>query len=390
MRTIGRGSRILVTGGAGFVGAALVRRLGEEGLVVRVLDDLSSGRRERLGAGEAELVVGDVRSERSVREAVTDMDAVVHVAAALPDGSPRSERLAHDVNVTGTLNLLAACAREKVARFVFASSAAVYGSRVPYLLHEDMAPHPASSEGAQKAAAEGYVRLFGERDNLTTVILRLFSVYGPDRQAGVIADFMAAARAGGPLTIFGDGSQTRDLLHVEDAVTALGLALHTPGAAGRTFNVASGEAIGIRHIATMVSDLAGGLPPPRYAAGRPGEARDVRASVAAAAAGLGFRARVRLREGLAACLGLVAPPARVPIVQPRRFPEGSESKLNAIPARRATTPPPIPAAVRAHRSTPLFADRPPSFLVDEDDVTFDLDEDTDALLPAARSSEAWA
>jgi UDP-glucose 4-epimerase len=216
MRSIGRGSRILVTGGAGFVGAQLVRRLRAEEMVVRVLDDLSSGTRAHLDNVEHELMVGDVRSERSVREAVEGVDAVIHLAVASPVGSPRAERLAHDVNVTGTLNLLAAAARAKIGRFILASSSAVYGARVSYLLHEDMAPCPSTAEGAQKAAAEGYARLYSERDSLPTTILRLFPLYGPDREVGIVASFIAAARAGEPLTIYGDGTQTRDLLHVED------------------------------------------------------------------------------------------------------------------------------------------------------------------------------
>src|SRR5262244_2955696 len=132
MHAIGRGSWVLVTGGAGFIGAPLVRRLRAEGFLVRVLDDLSHGRRERLDGTEAEILTGDVHSERCIRDAVAGMSAIVHLAGVMPEGGPREERIAHDVNVTGTLNLLAAAAREKVGRVVVASSSAVYGARVPY------------------------------------------------------------------------------------------------------------------------------------------------------------------------------------------------------------------------------------------------------------------
>src|SRR5215470_13121643 len=216
MHAIGRGAWVLVTGGAGFIGASLVRRLRAEGFLVRVLDDLSQGHRERLDGTEAELVVGDVRSERSVRDAVAGMNAIVHLAAASPEGGLREERLAHDVNVTGTLNLLSAATRERVDRVIFASSSTVYGERVPYLLHEELAPHPSSAEGAQKMAAEGYARLFAERDGLPATIVRLFNVFGPERSIGVVARLVAAARQGEPMLLYGDGSQTRDFLHVDD------------------------------------------------------------------------------------------------------------------------------------------------------------------------------
>jgi UDP-glucose 4-epimerase len=399
MHAIGRGSWVLVTGGAGFIGASLVRRLRAEGFLVRVLDDLSHGHRERLDGTEAELVVGDVRSERSVRDAVAGMSAIVHLAAVAPEGGGREERIAHDVNVTGTLNLLAAAMRERVNRVVVASSSSVYGARVPYLLHEDLAPHPSTAEGAQKTAAEGYARLYAERDGLPTVVVRLFSVFGPERTTGVVARFVEAARQGEQMVIYGDGSQTRDLLHVDDVAGALCQALQMPGAANRTFNLASGESVAIRHLAAMVSELGGLLAPPRYAAARPGEAHDVRASVAAAASALGFRARVRLRDGLAACLGMDAAPPP-PMARPRPFAEGSESKVAALRHPSAPQPQPRPQALRrsppppppvaAPRSTPLFGDKPASFLLDEDEISFRIDEDDDVLISAPSSTEAWS
>jgi UDP-glucose 4-epimerase len=360
MRAIGRGSRILVTGGAGTIGAALTLRLRAEGFFVRVLDDLSRGRRERLAGADVELLVGDVRSERSIREACDGVAAIVHLAAVAPGLSGREERLAHDVNVTGTVNLLAAALRADVGRVVIASSAAVYGSRAPYLLSEDVAPHPATAEGVQKAAAELYAHLYHERDGLPICIARIFSTYGAHQGEGVIARFAAAARAGEPLVIHGDGTQTRDFVHIDDVVAALGLALTTPAASGRTFNVASGEAVSVRHIAALVTDIVGGMPPPRYLPAQIGEPHDVRASVAAASATLGFHARVRLREGIADCLGLVPPPRRVnwgPTSRPNAFPEGSGTKR--------------PPADR------LFSDRPPSWVVDEDEpeISVEIEED---------------
>ncbi len=376
-------SSVLVTGGAGFIGAAVARRLRTEGFYVRVLDDLSRGRPERLEGWECELVVGDVRSARSAREACADMDAVVHLAWAAPVGGAHAERVAHDVNVTGTFNMLAAAREAGARRFIHASSAAVYGGRKPYLLHEDVTPQPYAMEGAQKIAAEAYVRLASQQDGLAATILRLFSVYGPDSDDGVVARFIGAAVGGEPATIHGDGTQTRDLVFVEDVAVSIIAALTAPGAAGRVLNIGSGEAVTIRTVAGLISDLVGGTPAPRYVPGPAGEPHDVRASVAAAASTLGWRARVRLREGLACCLGMAelpAPPLPPRVgapPPPRAFPEGSETRLAAAVA---PPPPTQPQVVREGPS--LFGDRPPSWTVtDEAEISFGL---------AGESTREWA
>jgi len=173
VRLLGPGSLVLVTGGAGFVGGALVRRLVGEGFRVRVLDDLSRGRRDRLAGLDVELIPDDVRSERAVRRGCEGAAAVVHLAARVTrPRSAREERLAHDINVTGTLQLLAGARAAGVARLVFASSAAVYGARPGPLLHEDVAATPTSAEGAQKLAAETYVRLYAAQGGLAACVLR--------------------------------------------------------------------------------------------------------------------------------------------------------------------------------------------------------------------------
>jgi nucleoside-diphosphate-sugar epimerase len=378
----------LVTGGAGFLGAAVARRLHAEGMRVRVLDDLSHGRKERLHE-DIELAIGDVRSARVVREACEGIDAVVHLATAQPfDHSSHAERVAHDVNVTGVVNTLLAAREAGVCRFVYSSSHNVYGGRIPYLLHEDIAPQPHTLEGAQQVAAEAYVRLFTGRDGSQATILRFFEVYGPGQEEGFIARLVEAAFAREPAVLRGDGNQTRDLVYVEDAAAAVAASLLAPAACGRTLNIGSGESVAVRTVAAMLSELMGGLPPPRYAAAVPGEPRDIRASVAAAASTLGFRTRTRIREGLAACLGMVElaapplpmravapPPARAASVPPPpvpapAFPEGSDTKLPALGA-----PIVVPAA-------PLFSDRPPSWTV--------TDETEISLGMAIESTREWS
>ncbi len=351
VQRLGPGSLVLITGGAGFVGAAVARRLAGDGLKVRILDDLSSGSRAAVAGLDAELVVEDVRSERSMRDAMRGAHAVIHLAAAPPrPRTAREERHAHDVTVTGTWNVLSAARQAGVVRVIVASSAAVYGARPPFLLNEEMTTLPSCAEGAQKLAVEAYMKLFAARDGLAACALRLFSVYGPGQPAGdggpLVARFVHQALNREPLTIHGDGSQTRDLVHVTDVAAAFAAALAAPGVGGRVINVGSGEGIAVRHVAAMVTDLAGGaLPAPRYLPARTGEPRDLRASLAAATSTLGYRPRTRLCDGLAGCLAVV--PAAPRPATPRPPP-----------------PPPKPRAV----GTPLpmlFDGRPPSWELPE-------------------------
>jgi nucleoside-diphosphate-sugar epimerase len=204
--------------------------------------------------------------------------------------------------VTGAFLVCSAAANAGARRLVYVSSAAVYGTKAPYLLHEDLATSPATVAGAQQLAGETYARAYGSA--LSSTVVRLFSIYGPDQDedAGVVARFLAEARAGRAPTIHGDGAQTRDFLHLDDAVSGIVAALQVPGAANRTFNLATGEPVAVRQVAALVSELARIGVPPRFAPARPGDPRDVKASIAAARSALGFRPQVKLRDGLASCL----------------------------------------------------------------------------------------
>ncbi len=367
-RVLAAGSRILITGGAGFIGAPLARKLASEGYAVRVLDDLSRGRRERLDDAACELVTGDVRAERAVRDAMEGVQAVVHLAAPpRRPKTPREERTAHDVAVTGAYNVLAAARDAKVARFVYASSGTVYSPK-PFLLHEDLPTQPISLEGAQKCAAEAYVRVFAAQ-GLAACSLRIFSAYGEGQDgaaddAGVVARFLYLARTGQALTIEGDGAHTRDFIHVSDVVSAIGAALIAPGIAGRAFNVAGGEAVSVLHVAAVITDLSGGLlPAPRLLRARPAEAALVRASIAAASSALGWKPKIRLREGLATALGRpgafrAATPA--PVAAPPAVRRPSATPAHGVPV--AILPQELAAAISV---APLFADRPNSWEVPE-------------------------
>jgi len=244
---------ILITGGAGFVGSHLAERLVADN-EVRVIDDLSTGKREYV-PDDAELTVADVRDEDALAEAMADVDLVFHEAAVVSvEESVQQPADTHHVNVDGTLQVLEA-AREQNARVVVASSAAVYGhpERVP--IAEDAPKTPASPYGIDKLAVDHYTRRYHDLYGLETVALRYFNVYGPRQGAGdysgVIEAFLEQAEAGGPITVHGDGTQTRDFVHVDDVVDANLLAATTEHV-GEAFNVATGAETSILDLAETI------------------------------------------------------------------------------------------------------------------------------------------
>jgi UDP-glucose 4-epimerase len=242
-------SRILVAGGAGFIGSHIVDRLLEEDVEVIVLDNLYAGKLENIAHHEGNrnfrFVRGDVRDYETVKSIVKDADAVFNEAAVV--SVPRSMEdpvLANDVNVAGTLTLLRACLETHVRRFVQASSASVYGNTKALPIKETAALDPVSPYAVAELAAENYAKVFYLTHRLETVRLRYFNVYGP-RQAlnvysGVITIFLDQLMRDIRPTIFGDGKQTRDFVYVEDVVEANILALTNRRAAGQVFNIAAG------------------------------------------------------------------------------------------------------------------------------------------------------
>jgi nucleoside-diphosphate-sugar epimerase len=302
-------SKVLVTGGAGFIGSHLVDRLLGKGFDVTVLDDFSYGKMENVSSHknvpEFHLVRGDVRNVGSVKKAVEDVDAVFH-EAALVDVSLSVENplLFNDVNVVGTLNLLTACLDSDVKRFIFASSAAVYGDSKPAKKKENIILKPASPYGVSKLAAENYVRLFYELYGLETVYLRYFNVYGP-RQAftsnytGVIIAFADRLLRGEAPIIHGDGKQTRDFVYVADVVSANMLALETKNAVGEVLNIASGAATGIYELARMLQQVTNKERlKPVFAERRKGDIRHCLGDTSRARRLLGFHTEIGLQEGL--------------------------------------------------------------------------------------------
>jgi len=298
--------RILVTGGAGFVGSHLAGRLLRLGHGVRVIDNFSTGRRGNLAAlaQDAELVEGDIRSYERASTAVRGCELVFHLAA-LPS-VPRSVQdplTSHEANVTGLLNVMLAARDARVRRLVYASSSSVYGANAELPKREEMTPAPISPYAVSKLAGEGYCRAFGEVYGLETVALRYFNVFGPHQDprsdyAAAIPNFISALMAGRAPVVFGDGEQSRDFTYVDNVVDANVLAMDAPQARGRVYNVACGERVTINGLIAELRELLGSSVEADYRPPRPGEVPHSLADISAARRELGYEPAVALRDGL--------------------------------------------------------------------------------------------
>jgi nucleoside-diphosphate-sugar epimerase len=288
---------VLVTGGAGFIGSWLVDALIERGLRVTVIDNFATGREAQLNA-DAELVKADIRDIDAIRGAFADIDCVFHTAA-LPRVPLSIERPVetHLVNVVGTLNVLVAARDVGVRRVIYSGSSSVYGNQSTLPLHEDMTPNPLNPYALQKLTGEQYTRLFHQLFGLQTITLRYFNVYGPrmateGAYVTVISVFMRAMVQGTPLTIHGDGEQTRDFTHVHDVVRANLLAMDAPSADGRAINIGCGRNVSVNRIAELVGGEKLYLPPRR------GDARHTLADNRRAAEILGWRPEFDIEDVL--------------------------------------------------------------------------------------------
>ena len=300
-------TKYLVTGGAGFIGSHVVDSLIGLGKRVRVVDNLSTGKKENLiqyGPSVVEFIEVDLVDPGVVADAVDGIDCVIHIAA-LPS-VPRSVKdpaASHLVNVDATLLLLEAARVAQVSRFVFASSSSVYGDSSILPKNEQMFPNPLSPYALQKLIGEQYLRLYSSLYGLDTVSLRFFNVFGPRQDpdspySGVISLFAAALSEGRQPTIYGDGEQTRDFTYVSDVVTAVVAASTAPGVSGKTINVACGDRVSVNDLFGTLRDVIGVDVDPIYQPPRAGDVRDSQADNTLAKQLLGFRAMVTVEEGL--------------------------------------------------------------------------------------------
>jgi UDP-glucose 4-epimerase len=293
----------LVTGGAGFIGATLVRQLASRGYRVRVLDNLSSGDAAHLAGVRAELVTGDIRDAGALDAALAGCDAVVHLAAAgSVVGSVADPAANFEANVVGTFRVLDAARRAGVSRVVQASTGgALIGDATPPV-DERSLPKPLSPYGASKLAGEGYAHAFARTYGMRTVAVRFGNVYGPwcARKRGVLNVFFTALNQGQPLVIYGDGSASRDYVHVTDIAAALQLALENPLVPGGTvLHAASGVETTLTALASLCGQAAGRPDHPvEYRPARPGEVGRNFARYDLAHSLLGYSPTVRIEDGL--------------------------------------------------------------------------------------------
>lgn len=296
----------LVTGGAGFIGSHLVERLCKERQKVRVIDNLSTGKKGNIAPfmNEIEFIEGDIRDLELVRRVMKGVDYVLHQAAV--PSVPRSIKdplTTNTVNVQGTLNVLLAARDAGVKRVIYASSSSVYGNTSTLPKHEDMRPEPRSPYAVSKLAGECYCKVFYHVYGLETVVLRYFNVFGPrqdpeSQYAAVIPKFIMALLRGEPPMIFGDGEQSRDFTYVENVVEANLLAAKAPDVAGEVLNIACGERISINQLVAILGEIIGTKIKPMYAPPRPGDVRHSLADISKAQRLLGYQVKVDLLEGL--------------------------------------------------------------------------------------------
>jgi UDP-glucose 4-epimerase len=298
-------AKVLVTGGAGFIGSNLVRALLERGDDVRVLDNFSTGNRTNLEGLDVEVVEGELRSYERVHNAVNGAEVVYHLGAL---GSvPRSVQdplTSSAVNIEGTLNVLLAARDAGVRRVVFSSSSSVYGPQETLPVAEEVALDPLSPYGVAKLAAECYCVAFSRvYHRFETVVVRYFNVFGPRQSPGsayaaVIPLFLTAIAEGRPITVNGDGEQRRDFTYVDDVVEGTLRAADTVGVSGRVFNVAASAPASVNELADTIGVILGKEVVRQEAPPRAGDIRNSWADVTAAREALGWEPTVGLEEGL--------------------------------------------------------------------------------------------
>jgi nucleoside-diphosphate-sugar epimerase len=299
-------ARFLVTGGAGFIGSALVHRLLDLGHSVRVVDNFSTGFRRNLDdcLHRIDLIEGDLAELPVCKASVWEAEYVLH-QAAIPSvqRSVDDPISSHRANVTATLNILVAARDAQVKRFVYASSSSVYGDSETLPRVETMPESPLSPYALTKLAGEKYCNVFHRIYGLATVSLRYFNVFGPRQDphspySAVISRFVEAALRGSRPIVYGDGEQSRDFTYVDDVVEANLLACHADGVGGMVFNVGTGQRHALNGLLCSLSAIVGHQLEPEYSHPRVGDVRHSQAGIEKAQRFLGFEPRVSFQEGL--------------------------------------------------------------------------------------------
>jgi len=303
--------KYLITGGAGFIGSHLAHALVAQKHEVVVYDNLSSGNEHNLAPVRSSLqfIQADIRDCDALTAAMHRVDGVFHEAALVSVfASVDQPMLNHDINLTGTVNVLQAARSAGVRRVVMACTAAAYGNEPSLPKHEDMRPQPESPYALSKVAAEYYLRVFAQLYNLETVALRYFNVYGPRQDpnsmySGVISKFTHVINSGGNPVVFGDGGQTRDFVFVSDIVRANLLAMQAPDLGhGEIINIGTGSEVSLLELLQVLRQLTGRHFQVQFQAARPGDVRHSVADISRAQHMLGYAPTTTIEVGLAQLL----------------------------------------------------------------------------------------
>jgi UDP-glucose 4-epimerase len=301
-------SKVLVTGGAGFIGSNLTESLLKKKHFVRVLDDFSTGKRENLIFGKEypslEIFEGDIRDLRACKKAIKGVEYIFH-QAALPSvqRSVEDPGTSNAINVGGTLNILLAAKKEGVKRVIYASSSSVYGDTPTLPKHEEMPPHPLSPYALQKYIGEQYCRLFYQLYGLDTVSLRYFNIFGPKQDpnsvySAVIPRFIDALIHDRPPVIFGDGEQSRDFTFIENVVQANLHAMSAGHLQGEAMNIACGKRISLNQLLKILKTILGSKLTPIYQEPRKGDVRHSVADIRKSKKNINYRPKITTEEGL--------------------------------------------------------------------------------------------
>lgn len=298
--------KFLVTGGAGFIGSNICKRLVSQGCFVRVVDNLLTGKKSNLAGviDKIEFVLADMGDSQVAQIAMKDIDVVLH-QGALPS-VPRSvddPAATHRHCVDATFTLLLAARDAGIKRFVYAASSSAYGDTPTLPKVETMSPNPLSPYAVGKLVGEYYCSVFSEVFSLETVSLRYFNVFGPQQDptsqyAAAIPAFVTAILKDQPPTIYGDGEQSRDFTYVDNVVDANLLAARAKRTKGEVINIACGQAVTVNEIIDMINNLLGKDVKPKYTDPRPGDVRHSLADITAAQKLIGFKPTVSFRDGL--------------------------------------------------------------------------------------------
>ena len=305
------GRRIVVTGGAGFIGSHLADALARDNDLV-IIDDFSVGCRENTaqleGLSNVRIAEADITDRDAMHELCAGAEVVFHLAISCLRTSFGQPYMSHDINAGGTLSLCLAAQERRVKRFLYVSSSEVYGSALAVPMSEEHPLQPTTVYGASKLAGELYAQAVGRTYGLPVSVVRPFNTYGPREpwqgaRAEVIPRFLLALEAGHAPVVYGDGLQTRDFTYVEDTVRGLLLAGACDELVGGVVNVARGREVSIRRVAELLRERVGGdAPPPRFESDRPGDVSRHYADVAKAKRLFGFEPEVEFEDGLARTL----------------------------------------------------------------------------------------